>query len=232
MRSLLLMCGAGYHARGPVQIGNSTFPRTLALPRGPGVHYTGDRRSAGSPIRARAAHRIMVQEEQVRRQSLWFEGRERVSVRDEPLEPPGAGEVHVQTVVRAISPGPEMLFYHGDLEKGTEVDVSLEGYRRRLTYPLPYGYASVGKVPAPAPGSIRRSWVVSVFAFVPHASTFRFPSNGCCSSRRASSRKDAAFLATAETSVNLVLDSAPLLGEQASVFGFAGPHHHAPIVSA
>ena len=112
-----------------------------------------------------------------------------------------------------------MLFYRGDIEEGTEVDVSLEGYRRRLAYPLPYGYASVGRVACAGPGVDPSLMGRAVFAFVPHASTFCVPVERLLLVPPGVEPEDAAFLATAETSVNLVLDSAPLLGEQASVFG-------------
>jgi threonine dehydrogenase-like Zn-dependent dehydrogenase len=142
-----------------------------------------------------------------------------VSVREEPLEPPGAGEVHVQSIVSAISPGTEMLFYRGDLEEGTEVDVALQGYRGRLCYPLPYGYASVGRIACGGPRTDPALVGRLAFAFVPHASTFRVPVERLLLVPDGIEPEDAAFLATAETSVNLVLDSSPLLGEQASVFG-------------
>lgn len=155
----------------------------------------------------------------MKRQSLWFEGRETVSVREEPMDPPGDGEVLVKTLVSAISPGTEMLFYRGEIEEGTEVDAVLEGYRRRLEYPLPYGYASVGRVVETGHGVDRRLSGRLVFVFMPHASAFRLPARGALPVPDGISAEDAAFLAAAETSVNLVLDAAPLLGERVSVFG-------------
>jgi 2-desacetyl-2-hydroxyethyl bacteriochlorophyllide A dehydrogenase len=155
----------------------------------------------------------------VKRQSLWFEGRERVTLREEPLDPPGAGEVVVQTLVSAISPGTEMLFYRGEIEDGTEVDSVLEGYRRRLEYPLPYGYASVGRVSEAGSDADRRLVGRLVFVFMPHASAHRLPARSVVLLPDGIDTEDAAFLAAAETSVNLVLDAAPLLGEKASVFG-------------
>jgi len=155
----------------------------------------------------------------VRRQSLWFEGGGRVSVRDESLAPPESHEVLVETLMSAISPGTEMLFYRGEIEEGTEVDAVLEGYRGRLEYPLPYGYASVGRIARAGPGADPGLVGRLAFVFMPHASAF------CVSDRRVIpvpegiEPEDAAFLAAAETAVNLVLDAAPLLGEHASVFG-------------
>jgi 2-desacetyl-2-hydroxyethyl bacteriochlorophyllide A dehydrogenase len=155
----------------------------------------------------------------VTRQSLWFEGRERVSLREETLDPPHSHEVLIETQVSAISPGTEMLFYRGELEEGTEIDAVLEGYRRRLEYPLPYGYASVGRI-SQAGSDVDPSLVGRLaFVFMPHASAFCIPAERIAAVPDGVAAEDAAFLAAAETAVNLTLDAAPLLGERVSVFG-------------
>jgi len=155
----------------------------------------------------------------VRRKSLWFEGRERVSLRDDTLDPPDTNEVLVETLVSAISPGTEMLFYRGELEEGTEIDAVLEGYRRRLEYPLPYGYASVGRITQAGPGVDPSLVGRLAFVFMPHATAFCLPAARVVPVPQDVTAEDAAFLAAAETAVNLVLDAAPLLGERVSVFG-------------
>lgn len=155
----------------------------------------------------------------MRRECLWFEGRERVSLREEPLDPPGEGEVIVEALLSAISPGTEMLFYRGELEGGIEVDAALEGYRQRLEYPLPYGYATVGRVTQTGPGVSRGREGQLVFLFMPHATAFRVSAASAIPVPAGIEKDDAAFLAAAETAVNLVLDSAPLIGERMAVFG-------------
>jgi 2-desacetyl-2-hydroxyethyl bacteriochlorophyllide A dehydrogenase len=155
----------------------------------------------------------------VTRQSLWFEGSGRVSLREEALEPPGPGEVLLESSVSAISAGTEMLFYHGEIEEGAAVDSVLEGYRRELSYPLRYGYASVGRITQTGhnvdPGLEGRL----AFAFTPHATASCIAAEAVIPVPDGIAPEEAAFLATAETAVNLVLDSRPLLGERASVFG-------------
>jgi 2-desacetyl-2-hydroxyethyl bacteriochlorophyllide A dehydrogenase len=155
----------------------------------------------------------------IKRQSLWFEGRERVSLRDESLAPPGPHEVLIETLVSAISPGTEMLFYKGELEEGTTVDAALEGYGGKLQYPLPYGYASVGRIVDAGPGTDPGLAGRLAFVFMPHASAFCVSEERIAPVPEGIEAEDAAFLASAETAVNLVLDAAPLLGERASVFG-------------
>jgi 2-desacetyl-2-hydroxyethyl bacteriochlorophyllide A dehydrogenase len=155
----------------------------------------------------------------LKRQCLWFEGGSRVSVREEAMPQPGAGEILVQSLLSAISPGTEMLFYRGQLGEGAAVDTVLEGYRAGLSYPLRYGYASVGRVIGAGPGVDPAAEGRLVFAFVPHASLSCIRAELAAAVPEGITAEDAAFLANAETAVNLVLDSHPLLGERVSVFG-------------
>lgn len=155
----------------------------------------------------------------MRRQCLWFEGGGRVSVQEEPLEPPGNGEILLESIVSAISPGTEMLFYNGQLEKGVSVDATIEDYRRELSYPLRYGYASVGRIVRAGAGVDPALLGRLAFAFTPHASASCLPAESAIPVPDDITPEEAAFLASAETAVNLVLDSRPLLGERASVFG-------------
>jgi len=151
--------------------------------------------------------------------SLWFEGNRRVSIREERQQPPGAGEVLLTTIVSAVSAGTEMLFYRGDLEEGAQVDAFLKGYRRPLAYPLRYGYANVGKITATGAGVDPGLSGRLAFAFAPHASSVCLPADHALLVPEGCPPEDAAFLANAETAVNLVLDAAPLLAERISVFG-------------
>ncbi len=155
----------------------------------------------------------------MRRQSLWFEGAARISVREETLDAPGSGEILLESVVSAISPGTEMLFYHGQIEEGASVDSAMQGYQRELSYPLRYGYSSVGRIvkigAGVDPGLVGRL----AFAFMPHASASCVPVDLAIPVPDGIAAEEAAFLASAETAVNLVLDCRPLLGERASVYG-------------
>jgi len=154
-----------------------------------------------------------------KRQCLWFEGGSRVSIREEELPPPAAGEVLLENVVCAISPGTEMLFYRGALEEEAMVDTVLEGYREKLSYPLRYGYASVGRIAGTGPGVDPAIAGRLVFAFMPHATHACIAVDQALAVPEGIGAEEAAFLASAETATNLVLDSHPLFGERVSVFG-------------
>jgi threonine dehydrogenase-like Zn-dependent dehydrogenase len=142
-----------------------------------------------------------------------------VSVRQEPLQTPGHGEARIQSIVSAISPGTEMLFYRGDIEPGAEVDAVLEGYRAEIAYPLRYGHATVGRVVDTGSGVDPSLTGSLVFAFTPHASAACVPVDQLLPVPADIPAEHAAFFAASETAVNLVLDCAPLLGERVSVFG-------------
>ena len=153
------------------------------------------------------------------RKALWFEGPGNVTVREETQELPGPGEVLVRSLVSAISSGTEMLFYKGALEEGAQVDAILADYHAPLRYPLRYGYASVGRIEDAGAGVDRGHIGRLAFAFVPHASAFCIPVERAIPVPDGISAEEAAFLANAETAVNLTLDARPLLAERASIFG-------------
>ena len=150
---------------------------------------------------------------------LWFDGKQNVSLGEEPQKEPGPGEVLVRSLVSAISAGTEMLFYHGAVEEGSDVDGTINGYTQGVSWPLRYGYSTVGVVEragAGVPGEARGRLV---FGFVPHASSFTAPLTDLLEVPRGIEVEDAALFASAETAVNLVMDTAPLIGERVSVFG-------------
>jgi 2-desacetyl-2-hydroxyethyl bacteriochlorophyllide A dehydrogenase len=152
-------------------------------------------------------------------QSLWFEGKEKVVIREEDLVDPGPGEVQVQTIASAISSGTELLFYRGELPDGVAVDTTLEGYPPVLSYPIRYGYACAGLILRAGRGVDSRLEGRLVFAFAPHASSFVAAADRVVPAPEGIAAEDAAFLATMETAVTLVLDGAPRLGDRVSIFG-------------
>src|SRR2546423_11909118 len=80
------------------------------------------------------------------RRSLVFAAPGRVEMREEQMPAPGAGEALVESIVSAISPGTEMLVYRGHLPAGVALDATIRGMTGAPSYPLKYGYASVGRV--------------------------------------------------------------------------------------
>lgn len=155
----------------------------------------------------------------VRQHRLEFVEPGRVTVQVGPAPQPAGDQVLVQTRYSAISPGTEMLVYRGQWPPGVAVDAALDGLTGAFAYPLAYGYCTVGRVIATG-DAVADDWLGRrVFAFQPHQNLF------CAHPATLHPIPDdlddeaALFLANMETAVNLLLDGAPLIGEQVVVVG-------------
>lgn len=153
------------------------------------------------------------------RHRLEFVAPGQIAVHEGPAPQPAADQVLVQTRFSAISPGTEMLVYRGQWPQGVTVDATLEALAGTFAYPLAYGYCTVGRVIAAGP-AVTGDWLGRrVFAFHPHEDLFcarpsllhRIPDD--------LDDETALFLPNMETAVNLMLDGAPLIGEQVVVIG-------------
>ncbi|HEX2697799.1 MAG TPA: zinc-binding alcohol dehydrogenase [Anaerolineales bacterium] len=152
----------------------------------------------------------------MQRKTLYFTAPHQVELREETLPALGADEVLVETVCSAISAGTEMLVYRGQFPK--EVD-AIDSISSGLRYPLPYGYASVGRVKQIGK-SVKREWENQLaFAFQPHASHFVTTPESLFPIPDSLPPEAACFLPNMETAVNLVQDAAPILGERVLVLG-------------
>jgi len=155
----------------------------------------------------------------VKRRSVYFTAPGQAALVEEARPDPAAGEVLVETLVSAISPGTEMLFYRGQLPAGASVDTSIAALSGGLVYPLKYGYACVGRVIGLGAG-VPDEWPGQmVFAFHPHESHFCVPPASLLPLLPGMEAERASLLSNAETAVNLVMDGAPLVGERVVVFG-------------
>jgi 2-desacetyl-2-hydroxyethyl bacteriochlorophyllide A dehydrogenase len=153
------------------------------------------------------------------RLALFFEAPCRVAVREEPLSPPAAGQVVVETRVSAISPGTEMLIYRGRVPQGMAVDAALPSLAGGFAFPLAYGYAAVGRVVELGDG-VGPEWRDRlVFAFHPHASHFLAAPDELLPVPAGLAPEAAALLPNAETAVNFLMDGRPIVGERVVVFG-------------
>src|SRR5688572_14004239 len=86
------------------------------------------------------------------RRSVYFTGPGCIEIREERLSAPAPGEVQVETLISAISPGTEMLVYRGEFPKSMSLDATIEALGGGFAYPLKYGYATVGRVQTLGPG--------------------------------------------------------------------------------
>lgn len=155
----------------------------------------------------------------MKRHALYFTAPYAVEIREEPLPPLSADEVLVQTIVSAISPGSEMLFYRGQVPAGLAVDATIDALGGAFAYPLKYGYAAVGQVVA-CGTAVSPDWQDRlVFAFQPHQSHFLARPTEVIPLPEGMEPETAVFLPNMETAVSFLMDGHPLIGEQVAVFG-------------
>jgi 2-desacetyl-2-hydroxyethyl bacteriochlorophyllide A dehydrogenase len=137
-----------------------------------------------------------------------------------PGAPAPPGQVLVRTLASAISAGTELLAFRGQIPPGTALDETLGALAGgTFAYPFRYGYAAVGEVAAVGAG-VDAAWRGRrVFAFEPHATAFTAAPADLVAVPDGLAPERAALLAHMETAVNLVLDGAPLVGEEVLVIG-------------
>lgn len=153
------------------------------------------------------------------RDALHFVAPRAVEVVREPLAAPGRGELLVETLLSAISPGSELLVYRGEVPAGMPLDASIGGLTEELRYPTKYGYSTVGRVTA-AGDDVSPGWLDRlVFSFHPHESRFLAAPEDLAPVPPGIAPDDAVLFPNVETAMTLVLDGRPLIGERVAVVG-------------
>jgi 2-desacetyl-2-hydroxyethyl bacteriochlorophyllide A dehydrogenase len=153
------------------------------------------------------------------RDALRFVAPRAVEVVREPLAAPGPGELLVETLRSAISPGSELLVYRGEVPPGMALDATIDGLTDELRYPTKYGYSTVGRVTAAGDG-VERGWLDRlVFSFHPHESHFLAAPRDLAPIPPGIAPDDAVLFPNVETAMTLVLDGRPLIKERVAVVG-------------
>jgi 2-desacetyl-2-hydroxyethyl bacteriochlorophyllide A dehydrogenase len=140
-----------------------------------------------------------------------------VELRDEPPLDLGAQDVRVQAIASGISHGTEMLVYRGQVP--VELELDLPTLRGSFSFPIKYGYASVGRVLQAGPAVTTLAPGDLVFALHPHQTQYILPASLAVRLPSDLDPELGVFLANAETAVNVLLDAAPRLGERCVIFG-------------
>lgn len=153
------------------------------------------------------------------RRSLRFTGPRTVSIERERLPDPAPEEVVVESAVSGVSSGTELLIYRGEMPRDLPADETIDALAGDLSYPMKYGYATVGEVVALGAGVDDRWRGHRVFAFHPHESHFAATTDELIPVPDGMDAETAALLPTAETATNLVMDGHPRVGERVVVLG-------------
>jgi 2-desacetyl-2-hydroxyethyl bacteriochlorophyllide A dehydrogenase len=149
--------------------------------------------------------------------AVWFTGPEQVEIREEPLPPPGPGEILVRAECSAISHGTEMLAYRGQVPSDTTLDLpTLAG---SFAFPIKYGYASVGTV-AEIGAEVQRIRAGDrVFCLHPHQTAYAVPARLAWHLPANLDPERGVFAANVETALNVLLDAPVRLGERVLILG-------------
>lgn len=151
-------------------------------------------------------------------QAVWFTGPHEVTTKSVEVGEPGANEVVIEAQRSAISAGTERLLFCDDVPADLPADMSLAALNGDLSYPLRYGYATVGEITRTGE-DVPSTWLRErVFAFHPHQTRFTCEISDVLALDELS-YEEGACLPFMETAVNLALDAQPRLGERVVVFG-------------
>lgn len=149
--------------------------------------------------------------------AVWFPAPHAVEIRPEPLPPVGPGEILVRAERSAISAGTEMLVYRGQVPPDTTLDLpTLAG---SFSFPIKYGYASVGTVLAAGADVTDVRVGTRVFCLHPHqteyvvARALAWPLPDTLPPERG------VLAANMETALNVLLDAPVRVGERVAVLG-------------
>jgi 2-desacetyl-2-hydroxyethyl bacteriochlorophyllide A dehydrogenase len=149
--------------------------------------------------------------------SVWFPEACAVELRCEAVPGVGPDDVRIEAIASAISHGTEMLVFRGQVPDGLELD--LPTLRGSFSFPIKYGYASVGRVVETGSNVGGVGTGELVFVHHPHQSTYVVPAQLPVRLPDDLDPTLGVFLANVETALNVVLDAGPRLGERVAVFG-------------
>jgi 2-desacetyl-2-hydroxyethyl bacteriochlorophyllide A dehydrogenase len=155
----------------------------------------------------------------MRGQAVFHRAPHTVGVAETAVPHPEPGELLVRTRYSAISPGTETLVFRGAFPDGSSRDATLKSLSGEFRYPFRYGYSLVGEVVEVGSESDRPWLGRQVFAFHPHQDYAVVSVNECLPIPEGMPPERALFLPNLETALNLVLDTAPRVGERGMVFG-------------
>jgi hypothetical protein len=148
-------------------------------------------------------------------EALWYSGPGQAEIRQEKLEPPGAGEVRVRALFGAVSRGTEALVLAGRVPAGEFERMRAPFMAGHFPFPVKYGYATVGRVEGAREALHGRN----VFTLHPHQNLFNLPADAAIVLPENLPPQRALLAANMETALNAVWDAAPGPADRIAVVG-------------
>jgi 2-desacetyl-2-hydroxyethyl bacteriochlorophyllide A dehydrogenase len=150
-------------------------------------------------------------------EAVWFPASRRVEIREEPAPTVGQDEVQVRALVSGLSAGSEMLVYAGHAPRDLQPD--LPTIAGDFSFPVKFGYASVGRV-IEAGSAVEEPAVDDlVFVHHPHQTEYVVRADAPVRLPPGLSPEIGVFSANLETAVTVTLDAHPRLAEAVLVVG-------------
>lgn len=151
-------------------------------------------------------------------------GPRQVTVVEDELAEPGAGEVAMRSLYSGISHGTEMNVYRGDApmwqrKQDRRRRLFVESDEPEWEYPLRYGYACVGVITAVGRNVTEFTEGDVVFSFAPHQSAHVLPAGSVSKLPKGLDPRAGVLTAVLNTTFNGILDADLHLGECVVVFG-------------
>lgn len=146
--------------------------------------------------------------------ALWIESAGRAALRSEPLPELGPEQVEVEATFSGISRGTESLVFRGQVPAELHASMRCPHQAGELSFPVKYGYCSVGRVSAGAAQHGQK-----VFCLYPHQDRYVVAARDVVPIPEAVPERRAVLAANMETAINGLWDAAPALGQRVAVIG-------------
>ena len=147
--------------------------------------------------------------------AFWVEKPGVGRLRHEQLPPPSEGDVVVRTLYTGVSRGTEASIFGGHVPVSEYERMRAPFQTGDFPGPVKYGYLNIGVVdsgPAPLVGT-------TVFTLYPHQSTFVVPADAVTPVPHDIPARRAVLAGAVETAINVLWDTAPMIGDRISVVG-------------
>ena len=147
--------------------------------------------------------------------AFWVVAPSRGELRREALPKPGSGDVLIEALASGISRGTETTVFQGRVPKSQYRVMRAPHQAGEFTFPVKYGYSSVGAVVAGSKDWLGRR----VFCLHPHQDRYVVPRRSVIQVPAGVPDERATLAANMETVVNALWDAAPRLGDRVAVVG-------------
>jgi threonine dehydrogenase-like Zn-dependent dehydrogenase len=148
-------------------------------------------------------------------QALWYTAPGRAEIRDEPVAPPGPGEVRIEALYGGISRGTERLVFTGAVPVSEYERMRAPFMAGGFPFPVKYGYATVGRIVAGWDALAGRT----AFALYPHQTAFTLPADRIALVPDGVPPSRAVLAANMETALNALWDAAAGPADRIAVVG-------------